>query len=544
MKRTRYIFPAIAAVLLTVPAQAQTQRKDTTMNRTVVVEQEYAPDIMDANKVNVLPKVEEPAVSKGAVNYATTPVPATNIPSTTMQPYMGKESKTAANPGYARLGYGNYGNLDILGNYLFHFNDKNRLNLRLQMDGMDGKLNIPESDASWNAYYYRTKAGVDFLHQFSKTDLNIGGNFGLSNFNLYSSPIAKQKFTSGDVRVGMKSTDEMQSVQYNAEANLLFYQRQHDYIGDDLGETILRTKAEVTFPIGEIHRIAIDAEMNNVFLNGDGLENYSLIEINPAYVRENDTWKLHLGIHTDIGLGTEEGLHLAPDLKVQYLFSDRYTLYAKATGGDRLNDFRRLEMLSPYGTLMSQPAHTHEHINTALGFKASPVTGVWFDLFAGYQDIENDLLQDTDYIIGITAPNRYMTFVQTNSSNVYAGAEFKYNWKDVFGLQASGTYRNWDADTQRALVTCPSFEFKLNTDIRPIPSLLLNVGYQHVARQKEEGYTQMEPISNLYLGGEYRFLNGLSVYTRVNNMLNKEYSYYLGYPSEGFNFVGGVAFRF
>ena len=45
--------------------QAQnTQPKDTTMNRTVVVEQEYNPDILDASKVNVLPKVEEPTVSK------------------------------------------------------------------------------------------------------------------------------------------------------------------------------------------------------------------------------------------------------------------------------------------------------------------------------------------------------------------------------------------------------------------------------------------------------------------------------------------------
>ena len=37
------------------------------MTRTVVVEQEYNPDIMDASKVNVLPKVEEPTVSKKEV---------------------------------------------------------------------------------------------------------------------------------------------------------------------------------------------------------------------------------------------------------------------------------------------------------------------------------------------------------------------------------------------------------------------------------------------------------------------------------------------
>lgn len=33
-------------------------KKDTTLNRTVVVEQEYNPDINDAIKINILPAIE------------------------------------------------------------------------------------------------------------------------------------------------------------------------------------------------------------------------------------------------------------------------------------------------------------------------------------------------------------------------------------------------------------------------------------------------------------------------------------------------------
>lgn len=64
MKKVQYIFGALA--LITIPnwVQAQTQAKDTTLSRTVVVEQEYNPDIIDASKVNVLPKVMPPTVSK------------------------------------------------------------------------------------------------------------------------------------------------------------------------------------------------------------------------------------------------------------------------------------------------------------------------------------------------------------------------------------------------------------------------------------------------------------------------------------------------
>ena len=109
MKKIQYILAGTMLVSLSLGAQAQTQPQDTTMNRTVVVEQEYNPDIMDASKVNVLPRVEPPTVSKKAVEYDATLMPATQIPAGIMQAYTGKETQAKALPGYVRLGYGNYG---------------------------------------------------------------------------------------------------------------------------------------------------------------------------------------------------------------------------------------------------------------------------------------------------------------------------------------------------------------------------------------------------------------------------------------------------
>ena len=145
MKRSHYIIGGLAlAISMPSCLQAQTtQPKDTTMTRTVVVEQEYNPDIMDASKVNVLPKVEEPTVSKKEVEYATTFFPATSVPAGLMRPYTGKEVQPGTTPGYVRAGYGNYGNLDVLANYLFRLSQKDKLNVRFQMDGMDGKLTLP-----------------------------------------------------------------------------------------------------------------------------------------------------------------------------------------------------------------------------------------------------------------------------------------------------------------------------------------------------------------------------------------------------------------
>ena len=77
--------------------------------------------------------------------------------------------------GYARLGYGNYGNLDARANYLFILPNSDKLNLNFHMNGMDGKLDLPDSKDKWDARYYRTHAGMDYVHAFGM-DLNVAGN--------------------------------------------------------------------------------------------------------------------------------------------------------------------------------------------------------------------------------------------------------------------------------------------------------------------------------------------------------------------------------
>lgn len=96
------------------------------------------------------------------MEYATFTTPATSIPAGTIGAYTGKEIQPGFIPGYVRLGYGNYGNLDVLANYLFRLSDRDKLNVNFKMDGMDGTLDMPFGDTrKWNAFYYPYTANVD-----------------------------------------------------------------------------------------------------------------------------------------------------------------------------------------------------------------------------------------------------------------------------------------------------------------------------------------------------------------------------------------------
>ncbi|MCR6503288.1 TonB-dependent receptor [Bacteroides muris (ex Fokt et al. 2023)] len=543
MKKITYILAGVTLAVLSLEAQAQTQPQDTTMNRTVVVEQEYNPDIMDASKVNVLPKVEPPTVSKKAVEYDATLMLATQIPAGIMQAYTGKETQTKAQPGYARLGYGNYGNLDIRANYLFSLSSKDRLNLTFGMDGMDGKLDLPSNGGKWNSFYYRTHAGLDYVHAFDKVDMNITGKFNQSNFNSLPGSIAgKQKFVSGDVHLGVSSTSEDMPLRFRAETNLLLYQRQHDLMVSNIKENIVRTKADVTGSISDEQTIGMAFAMNNIFYGDERLENHTSADFNPYYLFQNDDWRIRLGAHVDLAFGFGKQFRAAPDVDIQYIFSDSYILYAQGKGGRLQNDFRRLETITPYGITNQQPDDTYEQLNAAIGFKASPVSGLWFNLYGGYQDLKNDLI-DTPTVKNDGISN---VLLEEDTKNFYAGADLSYNYKDIFYLAANAVYRHWTTDTDGPDVIVsfkPAIEGNLDLKVRPISPLLVGIGYRHIARQGVEE-SKADPVSNLYLSGSYELFKGISVYAHVNNLLNKNYQYYWGCPSEGLNFLGGVSFRF
>lgn len=549
MKKRTYILAGVALTALSLGAQAQTQPNDTTLARTVVVEQEYNPDIMDAAKVNVLPKVEPPTAGKRDVEYDATLMPATHIPAGILQAYPGVEVQPKAQPGYARLGYGNYGNLDVRANYLFTPSPNDRLNLTFALDGMDGKLKLPYNEKKWNSYFFRTKANMDYLHAFKNVNLNVAGNFGLSNFNFMPGFVnSKQKFTSGDFHVGVNSTNKEMPFLFNVETNLMFYERQrHPLFEESNKETIIRTKADVAGHINDEQLIGLGIAMDNVVYNdyttdeNYAFENHTDIALNPYYHYQNDNWDIRLGAHADLAFGFGKKFRAAPDVTATYTFADSYRLYVQAKGGKLPNDFRRLEVLNPYGQIANQQDATYEQVNAAIGFKASPVTGLWFHLYGGYQNLKNDLVFDT----GLWVPIVFLSEACGNTNNVYAGAELSYNYKDIVSFSASGIYRNWDSHENKTIMLAfkPTLEADFHMDLRPIPAVTVSIGYRHIARQEVEG-NKADPVSNLYLSGSYELFKGIAVYARANNLLNKDYQYYRGCPAEGINFLGGVSFKF
>ena len=547
MRRMKRI-AMIAGLGMMALTAAYAQQNNTELERTVVVENQYNPTVMDASKINVLPKVEEPSVPKSNIDYVTSlrPVSAWNYQSMGLMPR--EQVADAIYRGWFRAGYGTHGNVDIKAGYEGYVGSKDRLGVAASLDGWNGELaGLNEED--WTSRLYDTRLGLDYRHSFRKTGLALGGYYRSQVFNylyplLADAPAGKQHQTMANAHIGLASTNQDMAVQFSGEIGMNYFKQKYPAGVEAGSETNFYAKGDVLTPfLGQSFGLALD--LNTYSYAMGEMKNNTSLEMNPYYKMEYGDWRFRVGAHLDWWSGAENQMNVSPDLNVELNFLDSYVLYAQAGGGRENKSLMELTDVTPYWAL-AQPylLPTYVTLDAQLGLKASPANGWWFNLTGGYQMREDDLFFGVADEKGMTA-----AFAQADSKVAYGAAELKYDYKDLFDCTLKATYYHWDLSKpkeqddqvkQITLALKPELEVNAEVGMKPMSGLRVNVGYEYVKRC--EGL--YDPISNLYLGADYALLKNLSVYGQIQNLMNKEYVRADAYPAQKMNALVGLSLRF
>ena len=547
MRRMKRI-AMIAGLGMMALTAAYAQQNNTELERTVVVENQYNPTVMDASKINVLPKVEEPSVPKSNIDYVTSlrPVSAWNYQSMGLMPR--EQVVDAIYRGWFRAGYGTHGNVDVKAGYEGYVGSKDRLGVAASLDGWNGELaGLNEED--WTSRLYDTRLGLDYRHSFRKTDLALGGYYRSQVFNylyplLAEAPAGKQHQTMANAHIGLASTNQDMAVQFSGEIGMNYFKQKYPAGVEAGSETNFYAKGDVLTPfLGQSFGLALD--LNTYSYAMGEMKNNTSLEMNPYYKMEYGDWRFRVGAHLDWWSGAENQMNVSPDLNVELNFLDSYVLYAQAGGGRENKSLMELTDVTPYWAL-AQPylLPTYVTLDAQLGLKASPANGWWFNLTGGYQMREDDLFFGVADEKGMTA-----AFAQADSKVAFGAAELKYDYKDLFDCTLKATYYHWDLSKpkeqddqvkQITLALKPELEVNAEVGMKPMSGLRVNVGYEYVKRC--EGL--YDPISNLYLGADYALLKNLSVYGQIRNLMNKEYVRADAYPAQKMNALVGLSLRF
>ena len=561
---------ALIASMGLLSLSAVQAQQDSTLNRTVVVENLYNPTVMDASKINVLPKVEEPTVPKTNIDYATSIRPVSVWNYQAMQPIVREWQPDAAYRGYLRAGYGNNGNVDARLGYLWDISKKDRLNVAASLDGWNGDL-ASLYNQDWESRLYNTKVGLDYRHAFKKVNFMLGGAFRSQVFNFVDykdyidyegdipsgatgpypgrSFLDRQRQTLAHAYMGFASNDKDMPIQFQAEVGLKSFKEKYPVMRhlEATKETNFYVAGDVWKQFEKGYRLGLNVRYDNYAYADEMADDRTALEFNPYYFLQNDDWKVRLGAHVDVvGIVYRDNkVYVSPDVKVEYTFSDSYVFFAKAGGGRQTSSFYELAEMTPY-FYESYLNPTYMTLDAALGLKASPANGWWFLLSGGYQIRENDVCLN----LGQGYPFWYASNTYGKTNVFYGTAELKHNYKDLLDFSLKGTYYHWEYKNgvwdggnpaNSALSLKPELEINAEVGFKPIQGLRVNLGYEYVKRCNDMAG---DPISNLYLGADYALLKNLSVFAKFNNLLNKEYVASYAYPAQKLNFLAGVSLQF
>ena len=556
---TRKVIIICAGICAATTLAAQEQAKDSTLNRTVVVENQYNPEVMDAFKVNILPKVEEPAVAKQEINYAGGIHPFAAWEVNPMKPFNPEMKQENAHRGYARISYGNRNNTDVKGSYLWDITKRDRLGVMASLYGMYGDISNLTGTQDWKSRFYRTDAALDYTHDFRKVSLKIGGDFASQVFNYMpastdlnpdaSTTTGRQHYTLGEGYVRVASQEGQLPVEFALQSGFRSFNRKYDIYGLASGaEKIIHTSGFIAGNINEEQQVGVGLVMDNLMYDA-ALKNYTLVQLNPYYTIKNDDVSLRLGAHVDVQAGHDGGVNFAPDVKLAYTFADSYVIYVQALGGSRLNDFRTLNDMSPYWAQLSQFRTSSTPLDAGIGLKASPVSGLGFHLYGGYRITKNELFSlpgIESFALADATHYTYNFLLQDKAKVGYGGASISYAYKDWIDFTLQGTYYGWntDSDNELLLALKPEFAVGFYARSRIMKDLHIALDYRYEGRKDIAGQSITDPINSLSVSAEYELLNRITVFARLNNLLNKNYITETGYPVQGFNVMAGISVRF
>lgn len=570
MKR-RYIAWAATSLLCATATESLAQataQKDSTLNRTVVVENLYNPDIMNANKVNIVPTLEEPQTVKKAIDYAIVQRPALRFGFSPIENFGTTPLPESPRRGYLRAGYGTNGNADARLSYRFDWGQRDRLDALVQFRGMDGTIDLPDSrtgKTEWEARSYRTQGGLDWTHRFNTLTLGVRaeGENQVFNYPTYPRRVSggHQHNMLGDVRVSLANNQSDADIRFKASTGLLYAKQKYAFRTDDTDshtEYIIRTRAHAAGDLNERTTIHIAAQMDNFFHspggNYDKVSNTSL-QLNPYLTSEGKQWKARIGMHLDPFI-RKGGTHfsLAPDLYGEYTVAEGYSIYLQAGGGRVLNDFRRVNALDPYADfppyLTDGPSgegfynlrHAYDQLDGRLGIKATPMNELGLHLYGGYRMTE-------DKLFSVSTTKAFCgALMQDDANAIYAGASAQYTWKEFFTTRAEFEWSRWDCDVlDQYVALVPELMFHWTADVQPISGLNIGVSYrfeQYTAPDGMSSDQKPDAMNLLGVTASYRLLPQLTVFVKGDNLLDASHYRYITVPTQGIHVLAGASLEF
>ncbi|MDR1675199.1 MAG: TonB-dependent receptor [Tannerella sp.] len=585
-------------VLSGVSLSVEAQEPDSRLNREMTLEREYDPTVQDASKVNRLPEVKDPEVTRRSIDYSPFTVPADPEKDFTVLPSGSILTEIPYNKrrGYFHFGGGMFMNLNGDAGYHILDTGKDLLNLYLSHRSTNGEVEYLNQypaypqEGKQKAVLNDNLAGLGFRHQFTGSVLRLGAEYGYTAFNYYGWPLLTSSQMASSVWHGLDSlanrTDRQANqtvrgyagirsnrnakIGYTADIDWTHFSQKYGRTKEvkGLSEDRITGLLDLNVRLGEKEqRAGLTARLNYFnyvypFIRVDslGYRNYLETTLTPYYRIDGETWHVKLGANVMLITGDSSRLFVSPNIAAEMQIANRTVFYVNAGGEIGSNDAAGLAHRNRYIDYFSATLPSRTWLDATAGIRSGVTRDFWLSVFAGYKIIENAVFF-VPYRNDLSEFGNYSTALQPDAAVFDVGAMLKYSYRGQVDVSLKGVYHNasfsssGDNDTrtfgprleEMLPFGFPEVEINAGLTVKPVQPLTLALDYYLGANRCTWLYGEIAGLNNLNdlnLTASWNFNDTFGVYAKLNNLLFQKQELWYGYPMQSFNAMAGININF
>ncbi|WP_299111826.1 TonB-dependent receptor [uncultured Winogradskyella sp.] len=553
---------------------AQERTKDTIDDQVVNVVKPYTPTISDAFKIKDMPKLNDSnMVKKKQVKYNifSIPVASTFTPAKGKAANVDKAKPVKLFDNYASLGVGTY--TTVLGEVF-----------------LNHELSSTENVGGYFSHH-SSQGGIDDLlldDNFSKTSLNahysqklrdfswkIDGGLDLMTYNWYGLP---QNFFGQTEADMIDPTHTFNSFHLGGKLKFddaiikdgsVRFRRFGD--NEDSGENRFIAKVGFDIPVQgeaistELYIDYIGGSFDMNFNNNDEIKYGNVtFGLSPSYQLKQDDLTVDLGLRLVYLNDTElsdNKFFIYPNIEATYRLVDEILIaYAGIKGELQQNSYYDFATENPFVSPTLLIAPTDQRYNGFIGLKGKLSNNVSYNVKGNYYAEEGKaLFKANDAQTFATEDYQYgnsFGVVYDDITTFSVAGELNIDINRNFTLGFKGEYFNYNTDTQDEAWNLPDVTGSIFMDVQISEKWYAGASAFYVGERKDQQLLvgtlvtpDPTPITldsyfdaNAHLG--YKINDQLSVFAKVNNILNQDYQRYLNFPVQGIQALAGATYQF
>ena len=436
------------------------------------------------------------------------------------------------------------------------------------VDGKNSRMS--ETSAHLMGELYRGTAAFGANLDLGRERYNFYGYEKAANGGRLVAPEAgdiKQVFTRVGVKAYAHNRDPAQQLQYDASIG-------YRYWADNFAasENDVRLNAKVGYALGESSRVTVAADASFISDKDQAAvtlarpnplaatRSRSFVQATPAY--EFLSKRIAFSLGATLGYSSDTATSVSktvvyPAVRLGYTVEpEKFMVYAGLGGAmQRVNRYD-LSTENPWLNRGLNVADTHRGPTIYAGFTSTPARGLEFNARATYARDRNLYF----YLNNPVDPTKFDLVYDQNATGVLnIHGELLYNAAEKFRLGTRMDYNKYALKNLPQPFHRPEFQGSVFGTYNVFDKLMLGVeGYFFAASygisylpattvgaaRAADFYRATDPIVDLNLRADYRITPKISIFAMGNNLLNRQYQRFYGYPVKGINVLGGATYTF